>query len=334
MQAARFGWLAADPAVPPFGDIMKMRSCPGGSPSAPAAMKQLIVNADDFGYTSGVNRAIVEASRAAGGGIITAASLLANAPAFGDAVEWARRTPELDVGCHLNLVEGRPLSPPREVAGLLDGSGSFAGANALARALISGRARRDELERECAAQVERVIAAGIQPSHLDTHQHTHLHPRVAGAVARTARRFGIQWVRRPFESFSPAGQGKLKRRLLAVGLKLLAGPFDRAIAVHGAKTPKHFTGFVLTGRLTSESLRLTLGQLPDGPTELMCHPGYGDAALTGAATNLREQREGELEALSDPRVRELLSELGIALTSFRELSRSTAGPEASGQLAR
>jgi hopanoid biosynthesis associated protein HpnK len=291
-------------------------------------MKQLIVNADDFGYTPGVNRAIAEASRAGGGGIITATSLLANAAAFDDAVELARRTPELDIGCHLNLVEGRPVAPAAEVAGLLDRAGNFAGASALALALLSGRARLEQIERECAAQVERVIAAGIRPSHLDTHQHTHLHPRVARAVARTARRFSIRWVRRPFESISLAGHGKFKRRLLAGGLKVLAGSFDRVMTEQGIQSTRHFTGFVLTGRLTAEALRLTLERLPEGTTELMCHPGYADAALTGAATNLREHRQRELDALRDPRMQAVLAGRGIALASFRELAASQLGEAA------
>ena len=125
-------------------------------------MRQLIVNADDFGYTPGVNRAIVEASRATGGGLITSTSLLANGAAFDDAVELARRHAELDIGCHLNLVEGAPLAPPASVAGLLDASGRFAGANQLALWLLSGRASMEQIERECAAQVERVVAAGYR----------------------------------------------------------------------------------------------------------------------------------------------------------------------------
>jgi hopanoid biosynthesis associated protein HpnK len=291
-------------------------------------MKQLIVNADDFGYTPGVNRAIVEASRVTGGGIVTATSLLANGAAFDDAVALAARYPALDVGCHLNLVEGTPVAPPREVAGLVDESGRFAGAGRLALWLISGRARVDEIERECAAQVERVVAAGIQPSHLDTHQHTHLHPRVARAVVRTARRFGIAWVRRPFESFSPSGHGKLKRRVLAGGLKLLSVPFDSTMAAESLRTTRHFTGFVLTGRLTGETLRLTLEQVPEGITELMCHPGYDDAALASASTNLRESRQHELDALRDPRVLATLADRGIMLQSFRELAGLSAGQAA------
>ena len=283
-------------------------------------MKLLIVNADDFGYTPGVNRAIVEASRASGGGIITSTSLLANGMAFDDAVSLANRTPGLDIGCHFNLVEGRPVAAPSEVPGLLDAAGNFAGARKLAQWLVSGRARLDELERECCAQVERVLAAGLQPSHLDTHQHTHLHPRVTRAVARTARRYGIHWVRRPFENFAaPPGQGKLTRRVLASSLKVLAGSFDREMAKSGVQTPDRFTGFVLTGRLTTATLRATLHSLPEGTTELMCHPGYADAALEGAPTNLRQQRQHELEALCDSALPELLAEKKIELTSFRDL---------------
>ena len=288
-------------------------------------MKYLIVNADDFGYTPGVNRAIVEASRAAGRGIITATSLLASGAAFDDAVEQARRVPALDIGGHLNLVEGRPLSPTHQVAGLVDAAGNFLGAQRLTLQLVTGRATREQIERECGAQVERLLAAGIQPSHLDTHQHTHLHPRMAAAVAGTARRYGIQWIRRPFDSLTGLGRyGHWKRRVLASGLSVLAGSFDKIVRASGLNCVDHFTGFVLTGRLTIASLRATLENLPDGATELMCHPGYADAALAGASTNLLDQRERELEALCDPATQDTLRTQGIQLKSFRELPATVA----------
>jgi hopanoid biosynthesis associated protein HpnK len=292
-------------------------------------MKQLIINADDFGYTIGVNRAIVEASQATGGGVITSTSLIVNGRAFDNAVELAGKTPGLDIGCHLNLVEGKPVCTPERVASLVNSGGRFPGASQLAVWLVSGKTKLADLELECSAQVERLLAAGIQPSHLDTHQHAHLHPRVATAVARTARRYQIPWVRRPFEnSVDASGKGKFKRRILASGLHLLARMFDRIVKDNKLHTLDHFSGFILTGKLTAGSLRKTLLRLPEGTTELMCHPGYADEALAKARTILQAQRQQELEALRDPQLPALLREQGVHLTSFRDLMANlVAQPE-------
>ena len=147
--------------------------------------KRLIVNADDFGFTPDVNRGIVDAHR---GGILTATTLMANGAAFDDAVRLARDTPSLDVGCHLVLISGRSLLPPYAPLP--------ASVPELLRALA---ARRIRVYDELAAQVRKILAAGIRPTHLDTHKHTHLAPPVLDAVARVAAEFDIRWVRRPFE---------------------------------------------------------------------------------------------------------------------------------------
>ena len=165
-------------------------------------MKQLIVNADDFGYTCGVNRGIVDAYRT---GILTSASLMANGAAFEDAVERAKAEPGLDVGCHVNLVEGLPLSPSAEIPHLVGPEGRFHSASGLALRLVANTIPVVELERECMAQVEKLHRAGIRPSHLDTHKHTHLHPRVASVLARMAQHFSIGWIRRPFQNYRVPG---------------------------------------------------------------------------------------------------------------------------------
>jgi len=285
-------------------------------------LKQLIVNADDFGYTGGVNRGIVEACTR---GIVTSTSLLANGAAFEDAVEQAGRTPGLDVGFHLNLAEGRPLSRPDRVPHLVGPQGTFLGLRAFGLRLLARAVPLAELERECAAQVERLLAAGIRPSHLDTHQHTHMHPRVALAVSRTAQRYGILWVRRLFENvLPPIREGAWRRRAIAAGSRLLSSRFNHQLAAHGLRAPDFFTGFTLTGRLKRPALEATLSALPEGVTELMCHPGYHDAELEAASTRLRREREVEFEAVADSAWHTWLSERGIVLTSFGQLARGEA----------
>ncbi|HEY9142177.1 MAG TPA: ChbG/HpnK family deacetylase [Bryobacteraceae bacterium] len=267
-----------------------------------SARRQLVVNADDFGFTPDVNRGIVEAHRR---GILTAATLVANGDAFDDAVRLARDTPGLDVGCHLVLIGGRSLVTGRPFP-------------ATVTHLLRALARREiRLYDELAEQTRRTIAAGIRPSHLDTHKHTHLAPPVLEAVARVARDFGIQWVRRPFD-FPMHGLGGVPRltRLASGALGLLRGRFERVLAAYGCRTVDHFAGFRMTGRLDSGELAALAAALPEGSTELMCHPGYCGDALRNAPTRLKESRERELRALIAPEARQALERHSIELVNF------------------
>lgn len=299
-------------------------------------MKQLIVNADDFGYTLGVNRAIVEGYR---NGIITSTSLLANGAAFDDAVERARverakGEPGLDVGCHLNLVEGAPVSPPEAIPHLVGADGKFHRLRNLALRLAAGMVPAAELERECSAQVEKLLQAGIAPSHLDTHQHTHLHPRVAAVVARVARRYSIGWVRRPFENFRiPESGESAVRRLAGWTLALLAPGFDRRMTAEGIRTTDYFTGFSLTGRWTLLAMQRTVAGLPEGITELMCHPGYCDADLEASPTQLKREREVERQILVQPDWRARIGESGVVLRGYREIGTGPVRASQDGLLA-
>ncbi len=277
-------------------------------------MKQLIVSADDFGYTRGVNRAILEACR---NGVVTSASLLANGAAFEDAVEGALAEPQLDVGCHLNFVEGKPVSPRERIPHLVGSDGQFRMAWQLAARLVLGTVPESEIELESRAQIEKLLHAGLPVSHVDTHKHTHTHPAVARAVARAAQRYGIVWIRRPFENFLPASGRKFSSKRLLVGsLNLLVPSFERRMAAMGLTMPDFFSGILLTGRLTRQEFGKTLLALPTGLTEVMCHPGYCDADLDKASTRLRWQRELERETVFDGMWRRRTQELGIELVSF------------------
>jgi predicted glycoside hydrolase/deacetylase ChbG (UPF0249 family) len=267
--------------------------------------RQLIINADDFGFTPDVNQGIVEAHRR---GILTAATLMANGEAFDDAVKLARETPSLDIGCHLVLIGGRSLVTgkafPLTVSELLA---------ALAR-------RQIRPYEELAAQVRRIGAADLKATHLDTHKHTHLAPPVLDAVARLGQEFGIRWVRRPFD-FPLQAHGGVPRwkRLTSRALGLLRRRFQRVLESHGCRSTDHFAGFQITGRWRAAELVELLGLIPAGTTELMCHPGRCGAALRQAHTRLKESREQELEALLSPEARAALSRHGIELVNYRGL---------------
>ena len=268
--------------------------------------KQLVVNADDFGFTPDVNQGILEAHRH---GILTATTLMANGAAFDDALRLARQFPSLDVGCHLVLIGGRslvtgkpfPVTVPRLVA-----------------ALASREIRPyDELK----AQVRHIVEAGVAPSHLDTHKHTHLAPGVLEAVARLSEEFGIRWVRRPFDFPLRALTGTVPRlqQLTSRALTLMRRRFHRVLQKHGCRTTDHFAGFQLTGRFRAAELVELLALLPEGSTELMCHPGRCGPALHAAPTRLKESREHELAALVAPEVRAALDHHKIDLVDYRSL---------------
>ena len=270
------------------------------------APKQLVVNADDFGFTPDVNAGIVEGHRH---GILTATTLMANGAAFEDAVRLAREVPTLDIGCHLVLVSGRSLASGRPLP-------------ATVAQLLGALARREiRIYEELAAQVRAIVDAGIRPTHLDTHKHTHLAPPVLDAVARLSREFAIPWVRRPFDFPQTALRGVVPpvKRLTSDALGLLRRRFHRVLEKHGCRTTDHFAGFQITGRFRTAELVELLGALPAGSTELMCHPGRCGEALRHARTRLKESRERELEALLAPEVRQALIRNGIKLVSYREL---------------
>ena len=269
--------------------------------------KRLVVNADDFGFTPDVNAGILEAHRR---GILTATTLMANGAAFDDAVRLAGEAPSLDTGCHLVLIGGRSLLHPN---GPLPAT--------IPQLLAAIASREIHIYDELAAQVRRIFAAGIQPTHLDTHKHTHLAPPVLDAVARLSEEFGIVWVRRPFDLPLSALRGVAPRaqRLASGALGLLRGRFHRALEQRHCRTTDYFAGFQVTGRLRTRELVDLLGAIPAGVTELMCHPGRCGPALRNAHTRLKESREWELEALTAPETRRAVEDNGIELVGFGSL---------------
>jgi predicted glycoside hydrolase/deacetylase ChbG (UPF0249 family) len=262
---------------------------------------RLIVNADDFGFARDVNGGIVEAHRK---GILTATTLMANGSAFEHAAALAREMPSLDVGCHLVLVQGQSVLDPARALPATIGD--------LVRALIRGEL---PVYDELSAQVRRITAAGIRPTHIDTHKHTHLLPPVLTAVARVAREHGIRWVRRPFD-YGIDAKARVTKRIVTVGMRMTRPAFARALG--DLRTTDHFTGFQATGTLDGAGLIDTLERLPEGLTELMCHPGKLGPELRAASTRLKESREIELAALTSPEARRVVERRGIELVNYRD----------------
>ena len=281
--------------------------------------KQLILNADDFGLTRGVNAAILRAHRE---GILTSATLMANASAFDDAVASALATPSLGVGCHLVLVGGRSVASPREIPSLASPDGQLPSSlAALAARVSSGAIKQTDIERELRAQVEKIKSAGIVPTHFDTHKHAHMLPRVLRAVGVIAHEFGVHRIRKPFERLrhSWSGSPRPKQLFAASAVRAMSVSFRSLSKKYGLRSPDHFLGLASTGRLGPAALRRLIDTLPDSQTEIMLHPGICDADLAATGSRLQKERELELEALLDPDVKRAVNALRIRLITYKDL---------------
>ncbi len=251
----------------------------------------LIVNADDFNLTEGVTRGILHGHQH---GIITSTTVMVNLPGLAGSRDMARRAPGLGVGLHVNLTMGAPVLAASAVPSLVDAGGSFV----RDRERVGEVGVPSEIRDEVAAQVARFEEAfGCRPTHIDTHYHMHRLPRVLAAVLEVASD-----LRLPVRAVTPEMAFQVRRRGLPAA--------DRMVGDVGPDaywTPESLVAFIETAE--------------EGVTELMCHPGYADEALS--VSTYREQREGELRALCDPRVRAALAAAGIRLISYKELAAAS-----------
>lgn len=274
---------------------------------------RLIVNADDFGISEAVNRGIVDAHDR---GIVTSTSIMATGPKFEQAVELARSRPGLAVGVHLVLTEHRPLVGPALVPSLVEADGHFAPhvARLLAKDL-RGRISLPEVRLELDAQLRRVRDAGVAVSHIDGHQHVHVLPGIAAIVAELAAEYRVAAVRYPAERVRGYMLRSLKhaRRLAEqTALRLFCG----SSPLKHLRRSDDFVGFYFGGRLDEANLATVLADLPPGHTvELMCHPGDEDMRPTKAWAYAWA---AERDALTSPRIRELVVARGMQLISNRD----------------
>ncbi len=289
-------------------------------------MRRLIINADDFGLTAGVNRAIMEGHQ---NGVITSATLMADGKAFDDAVKLSKSAPGLSIGCHVVLTDGVPVLAESEVSTLLESQQqprfreSFRN---FVAATMSGRLDADQIEAEATAQISKLQAAGIAVSHFDTHKHTHLFPQVIRPLLRAAQACGVRAVRNlfgPVQFATVADRPKLWKRYGQMKiLRGLGGRFRAAIEKAGLRTPDGTVGIVGTGMLDIQLFKSILQDLPEGTWELVCHPGYNDVDLQRVKTRLRESRTEELRTMTSPVAREFLAGNGIELISYHDFADS------------
>jgi predicted glycoside hydrolase/deacetylase ChbG (UPF0249 family) len=267
-------------------------------------LRRIIINADDFGLGPGVNRGVLAAHEA---GALRSTTLLASGAAFGEAAAMAKAHPELGVGCHLALTGMPALCPPAEIPSLVGPDGGlWPTLGAFLGRWTGGRIRRMDVQRELAAQIERVLAAGIRPTHVDGHKHVLALPGVLDIVLELCRRYHIPAMRAPFNGdpltlgLAPRGRraSLLRQWLAGQVLTLWRRPWRARLRRAGLRAPDSFRGLAFTGLWTREYLEEVAATLPEGITELMTHPAVLDENLQRSASRLKESRQRELEFLT------------------------------------
>jgi predicted glycoside hydrolase/deacetylase ChbG (UPF0249 family) len=312
-------------------------------------VRRLIINADDFGLTSGVNQAVAEAHLS---GTVTSTTLMANGRAFDHAVTTVRELPKLSVGCHVVLVDGNPVARPERVRSLLAPIGReslpfpplrsgavrtvaatagsprrfYEGFGQIATRSLRGKLKSDQMEEEVAAQIQRLQHVGITVTHVDAHKHTHMLPQVADAIMSAASACGVRAIRNPFVPIRPIifahvmRRPKLWKRYSEVTLlRNYHHGFRERLRRHNMVTPDGSFGVVVTGALDMDLFRAVIGCIPDGTWEFVCHPGYNDEELSHVKTRLRGSRETELAVLKSPDAHQILADHNIELISYRDL---------------
>lgn len=262
------------------------------------------MNADDFGLTDGINRAVLDLHQL---GALHSTTLMAAALHFSEAVEMSRLQNSLGVGCHIVLVDGTPVANPAAISTLLSSRRGHGGEARLrstlgefVRDLYLGRINRAHIEQEAIAQILRLRQAGVAVTHIDTHKHTHMFPVVLDGVIRAAKACDIQAIRNPFEplwSVAATPNAGLVRTWQVRLLGNLHRHFLRLVRKREFATTDGCMGVTATGTLDVTTLHALLDRLPDGTWELVCHPAYMDAELLATRTRLQQSRQVELSAL-------------------------------------
>ena len=251
---------------------------------------------------------------------------MANGAAFAEAVELAKRNPQLDIGCHVVLIDGEPLLNPQKISSLTSSRRFGDGLKSFAARALTGRVADAEILAEASAQIRKLQASGIAVSHVDTHKHTHLFPRILRPLLRAARECGVRAVRNPFGPRLPMRSSELMRRpslwTRYAQVRILGGfakNFHSTVAQEGFVTTDGTLGIEVTGTLDETLFHAIAESIPEGTWEFVCHPGYNDADLQNSKTRLRESRETELHVLTLPAAGQILEQKGIRLISYRDL---------------
>ena len=280
--------------------------------------RSLIVNADELGLTEGINEGIVEVHAR---GIVTSTTMVANFWAFDHAVALSKKYPDLAVGVHLNLTHGMPILPQDRVHTLVDENGYFFRRRPFLQRIVLGTISMIQVYEEFRAQIDKVIAAGIEPSHIDSHESVYMYPdlffKVVVPIARLYKLpIRLQQERMDHEAF-------WKNHVMSA----LAHRYRAFLRRHRVRTTDHFLStFSCLRRYPNDltgGLARDLRELEPGTTELMVHPGFSDSRLEemlDGGQMAARWREEEVRVLAHDGLRSLLDELNVELINYRALA--------------
>lgn len=270
--------------------------------------RRLIINADDFGASPGINAAVIQAHR---DGILTTASLMVNEPAFPEALALARQNPRLGVGLHLTLSHGHSALPPERIPGLVNARGEFSNSPAATGLrYFTRRELRGQLRAEIKAQFETFRLAGLPLDHVNGHLHFHLHPTIFGIVMQLAEEYGVQRMRLTHDPFwlnarLMSGQW-VYRATHAFIYRCLTARARGGLKRCGIRHTAHVFGLMRHGRVDEDYILRLLPRLPAGDSELYSHPSL-------------DEFKHELDALISPRVEAAVQAQGIQLIRYQDL---------------
>lgn len=280
-------------------------------------MKQLIINADDFGRHELINRAVKVAYEK---GCLRSTSIMTGGIAFDDAVKTANKLSNLGVGVHLTLANGNPILPPKEIPSLVTEEGIFYDNHAIfIKRYLQGKINFDEVRAELSAQIEKAVRAGLNLTHVDSHQHLHHLPKIIDIVLELAEAAGIRAIRISDTKIFEGEFGGVGQFIGRVGLASLAKFAAHQVHKKNFLMPNHFTGIVAGESVTEDFMLNLIENLRAGTTEVMLHPGTDNFTLENFC-KWKHNFEAELNAVTSQKVLNMLAEKNISSINFGALN--------------
>ncbi len=280
---------------------------------------QLIVNADDFGFSHSVNTAVIKAHQE---GILTSASLMVTGDAVHEAIAMAKDNPQLAVGLHLALSHARSVLGLEIIPNLVDSRSMFPASpiNASLKYFISGKAKR-QLEQEIQAQFEAFAQYGIPLSHVDGHQHLHAISNVLPTVVALAEHYGARGIRIPRDplrmNLQADASNLIQKLAVSLGHAYQVRLCNRILKTSSLATTDLCIGSLMTGHMSEVYVIGMLKRIQTGKIEVYFHP-----CLEESGEPLGPN-PGDLQTLLSPTLKEYVSK-NCSLLTYAQLRNSEA----------
>ena len=281
-------------------------------------LKQLIINADDFGRHKFINAAVEKAFRK---GCLRSTTIMTGARYFDHALKIIKRNPNLGVGIHFTLANGYPVLPPEEIPSLVTPEGFFhKDYIEFIKLYVKGKINREEIQAELSAQLEKAIRAGLTLTHFDSHQHLHHFPGIISIALKLARSANIPAMRVADTKIFDGSIESFGQIIGRLGLGSLSKFAAHSAHTKNILTPDHFSGIVAGESVSEKFLAKLIKNLEEGTTEVMLHPGIDNQFLQKYCA-WQHDFEEELNAVTSPKILKLLEKENVAVVNFSALKK-------------